>query len=303
MDSIKWRRLSVDDRELYERYYNQSHTQITDMTFHCRFAWDNIFESYIAEVDGCLLQISCGGTYTKPFALMPLGEINPEKLASFAILLRDAFTERGWSYCLRGIDEDLLPFTEKITLPHMAPTFDRDSSDYLYRADDLRLLEGKTYQKKRNHIRKFEKNYPEFTYQTVTDAIAEDCLALVASWSEAKGVSINDTDHSDYRMIERLFTNWGALRIRGGAIRNKPGGPIIAFSLGSFAKDTGFIHFEKADANYDGLYAVINWETIKHEFPDAQWINREEDMGIPGLRKSKLSYAPAKLLSKYKICF
>jgi hypothetical protein len=99
-------------------------------------------------------------------------------------------------------------------------------------------------------------------------------------------------------MIKRLFDDFDALDIYGGVIRI--GGEVAAFSLGSLGNhNRAFIHFEKANPIYDGAYPAINQMVLINEFPDAETVDREEDLGIPGLRKSKQSYYPVELLKKF----
>ncbi len=103
-------------------------------------------------------------------------------------------------------------------------------------------------------------------------------------------------------MIERIFRDWEKLDMRGGAIRI--GGKVVAFSIGSIGRpDTAYIHFEKADTDYDGLYVAQCKYVAASAFPEVKYINREEDLGIPGLRQSKGSYHPIAMVDKYKIEF
>ena len=100
--------------------------------------------------------------------------------------------------------------------------------------------------------------------------------------------------------IETVFNNWEVLQPTGGAIRmyNK----IVAFSIGEMLNDdTAIIHFEKSDPTIRGLYQVINHEFVVHAWPHTTYINREEDMGIPGLRHSKESYNPDHFVEKYDV--
>ena len=118
-------------------------------------------------------------------------------------------------------------------------------------------------------------------------------------WAAEKGIDINDASESDYYMIKRIFDNWNELSARGGAIRI--GGRIAAFSVGSAARgQVGFIHFEKADIRYDGIYAAINKLVLENEYPEVKYVNREEDLGIPGLRKAKESYYPICQINKWR---
>ena len=99
--------------------------------------------------------------------------------------------------------------------------------------------------------------------------------------------------------MRQLFREMHRLDVRGGCIRID--GKLAAFALGSELNgDTAVIHFEKADAAYDGLYAAINQMVLQNAFPDVRWVNREEDMGILGLRKAKESYGPVRQVHKYE---
>ena len=118
-------------------------------------------------------------------------------------------------------------------------------------------------------------------------------------WACEKGVDVNDEENSDYPVIENMLRHWDKLNARGGVI--KLSGKVAAFALGSFEHDTAFIHFEKADASVDRLYAAINREVLLHEFPEAVYVNREEDLGIEGLRHAKQSYYPVEMVRKNKM--
>ncbi len=143
------------------------------------------------------------------------------------------------------------------------------------------------------------RQYPDDTYHEAQAADRDEALALVKSWSDEKGIDPLNLNASDYRAIRQLYDHFAALDIRGGSIR--VGGRLVAFSLGSLLnKDTAVIHFEKADACCPGLYAAINKLVLDHAFPEAVYVNREEDMGIKGLRQAKQSYGPIRLIRKYE---
>ena len=141
--------------------------------------------------------------------------------------------------------------------------------------------------------------YPDYEYESLTSGIFDECLKLVRIWASDKGVDIADTSDSDYYMIKRIFDNWDKLDARGGAVRID--GQIVAFSIGSIGREeVGFIHFEKADIRYEGLYAAINRLVLENEFPNIRYVNREEDLGSPGLRQSKESYLPICKVKKWR---
>jgi len=177
--------------------------------------------------------------------------------------------------------------------------FDADYSDYLYAADDLRELSGKDLHGKRNHFNRFCRAHPDFAYHQASFSDRDEALALVKNWCDERKLDCLNLCLSDYRAIRQLFDDFDLLDIRGGVIRIS--GRIAAFALGSLLNDdTAVIHFEKADAAYPGIYSAINKLVLDHSFPEAKYVNREEDMGISGLRKAKQSYGPIRLIKKYE---
>ncbi|MBO4688485.1 MAG: ATP-grasp domain-containing protein, partial [Clostridiales bacterium] len=299
---IEWKHLTPESKEEYLRYYAMTDTRITDLTFHCRYAWDNVFNIEYAIIEDCLVQISDGDGYTSPFMLMPLGKLAPTKLRRIIEQVRPIFDERNWAFRICTIDENYRDMFLALPFPIEKCAYDRDSSDYLYNADSLRNLTGKRYAKKRNHLKHFLAAYPDHEYFPLEPSLFPECLDLVKSWAERKCIDLYDTTESDYLMIKRIFHAWEKLDLRGGAIRID--GKLVAFSIGSIGQpDTAHIHFEKADTDYDGLYVALCKYIASSAFPEVRYINREEDMGHLGLRQSKASYCPIEMVHKYKILY
>lgn len=296
---ISWNEISPPVRETYEQYYNKVQSRITDIVFNCRFAWDSLYHFRWTILEDCFVQASYGSAHSDPFLLMPLGDLTTEKLEKIVTAVREDFARHGLPLTIYGIGEKYLPLFEAMRIPHEAATYNDDFSDYLYDAESLRTLSGRKYAKKRNHLTHFTKAYPDFVYESINSTHFGECLELIRSWACEKGVDVNDEENSDYPVIENMLRHWDKLNTRGGVI--KLSGKVAAFALGSFERDTAFIHFEKADASVDGLYAAINREVLLHEFPEAVYVNREEDLGIEGLRHAKQSYYPVEMVRKYKM--
>lgn len=296
---VFWREDAPPSYYEYESYYHKIQSSIADLAYHCRFAWDSLYHFRWAIVQDCLIQASFGSETARPFLLMPLGELTTEKLERIIRLVREDFSARGLPLTVCGIDEAYLPLFDAMRIPHEAAAYSDDFSDYLYLAEALRTLSGRKYAKKRNHLTHFMKAYPDHVYERLTETHFEGCLELARSWSEEKRADISDPAKNDYPMIETMFTHWDRLNARGGVILLD--GRVSAFSIGSCERDTAFIHFEKADAAIDGLYTAINQMVLQHEFPEAVFVNREDDMGIEGLRHAKRSYFPIKMIRKYQM--
>lgn len=300
MNPIIFRDLTEKDKEIYEHYYRKSETELTDLTFTCRMAWNNIFNNQIAIYEDCCVLLSDGGIFTKPHILMPMGDLDGPRLDRILQAVAPIFSEHNWELKIMCIDEKKLPILSELSQFSGNPYNNEDVSDYVYDAESLRTLAGNQLHKKRNHVNKFLRLYPDYEYSSLTCADRDDCLELVKKWCESRSIPFDDPHKSDYMMIHKLFDLCGQADIRGGLIRIN--GTVCAFSLGSYGNSQcAYIHFEKADPAFDGSYTAINQFVLQNEFPEAIFVNREEDLGIPGLRRAKQSYFPIRLLKKYKI--
>lgn len=184
--------------------------------------------------------------------------------------------------------------------------------DYIYAGDDMRQLAGRKFAKKRNHISKFERKYEgRWEYRTLGYADREEILAFVGRWaqtreasaqSEAGDVDADFTAAADLAGTRAVVGNAKLMqKVRAGGIYID--GELRAFSMGGYnpTEDMAVVGVEKADPSVDGLYQLINREFVRHEFPAAAWINREDDVGLPGLRKAKLSYYPARFAKRISL--
>lgn len=174
----------------------------------------------------------------------------------------------------------------------------RDKFEYVYYSQDLASLKGKKYHSKKNHISKFSKNH-DWRYVEINPKNKDKYLNFFKKWFTLKCRKKNYCDIPEYRAIQKAIENYEFLNLSGGTIEIN--GKIVACTLGEEINDKIFlIHFEKALPEYNEAYSVINNEFAKFLSKKYEFINREEDMGIPGLRKSKLSYKPAFLVPKYE---
>lgn len=177
----------------------------------------------------------------------------------------------------------------------------RDDFEYLYLTQKLANLSGKAFHSKRNHIAAFTKQY-DWQYENINQNNLNDVLKMADEWTTQMEDSGADTQsvRVENAALKDLLPKMDALDLKGGCIRVN--GKVVAFSVGSPINDEVFdIHIEKALNQYRTAYAVINREFILNELNGYKYVNREDDMGIEGLRKAKLSYKPDILLKKYII--
>ena len=182
---------------------------------------------------------------------------------------------------------------------------DRDAFDYIYAIDDLADLKGRKYQKKRNHINRFRQNYPGYTVEPITDENTEDVVLLLQKWYADRALI---DPHGDFIMeqaaVFKALRNRKELEMEGLLLKHD--GRTLAMTLGSHLSEITFdVQFEKALDEADGAYPTINQEFAKYlraKYPKLQWLDREDDMGLEGLRKAKLSYEPHHLIEKHWAC-
>lgn len=170
--------------------------------------------------------------------------------------------------------------------------------DYVYSRESLATLKGKKLHGKRNHINKFLSKYPEYEYKKLDPSMTSDCIALYDQWMTEKDEETEESLQNEKLSVELALNNMDTLGLTGGTIYID--GKLCAFTVGErLHPHMQLIHIEKGDTNYEGIFPMINQQYVLHECEDVELINREEDMGIEGMRKAKRSYNPLKMIEKH----
>jgi hypothetical protein len=171
-----------------------------------------------------------------------------------------------------------------------------DLNDYVYETERLISLSGKKLHGKKNHVNYFEKTF-DYEYEKVTETSQiKECESLLLKWVDEKTKNINPIEGD---AMKRLFENYNNFDIRGAVIRVD--GEIVAMTFGErLTDDTVLIQVEKAREDVRGAYPMINKLFLENEWSDTTFVNREEDMGLEGLRKAKESYYPIFKMRKYQ---
>jgi len=258
------------------------------------YLWSKKYNTEIVRVGDCVCILS-GGKYR--YYVYPAGRYDVGEIID--ILAQDA-KERGIPLRFCAVeqwqhDELMERFPDRF-----ASDMCRDDCDYIYNASDLINLSGRKYHGKRNHISGFKRAFPDWQYEDITPDNALECGAMLQRWiDEYSGDNISAL-RLEKEIIETALRDYSSLGLSGGLIRVD--GNVIAFTLGErLNKGIYVVHFEKALSSYNGAYPMINHEFAARNLAQYEYINREEDLGLEGLRKSKLSYYPAVILPKYLI--
>ena len=179
---------------------------------------------------------------------------------------------------------------------------DREGCDYIYDINNLADLPGRKYQRKRNHVNRFRAAHPDCRIVPIDAALLPAVQKMLESWFENRLTpEAYDEYHLEHVALRRAFENWDALGLEGIALVENE--RVVAMTIGSPLNETTFdIHFEKALEELDGAYAVINQafaSLLREKYPHLRYLNREDDLGIPGLRQAKLSYYPDHMVVKF----
>jgi len=292
---IEFRKAAMADKSWIEELVCSAGVRGAEYNFNNIFMWDRAYGPTVARIGGRLL-IKVGGEKSTRYAFpVGTGELEPVVDA----LLEDAAL-RGGKLVLRGVTEEQVSELEALYPGEFETVFDENGSDYLYLAERLAGLSGKKLHAKRNHIHRFEEEN-DWSFEPVNEANLAECAALERLWVR-ENTAEKHMDYSDENdAIARMFTHFSELGMVGGLLRSS--GRPVAFTVGSrLSKDTFDTHYEKAYADIQGAYQMVNREfarMLRAKYPELVYINREEDMGLENLRHAKRSYYPDIFLKKH----
>lgn len=299
---MEFKEIEIIDKPLFDRYLAQYPLEISEVTFTNLFMWRKHFMFRFAEIDEHLCVIS-EFINAGPYCLPPIGNCSVNSLQSIVTCLYDYFSEKNWKLIFKKVPSVIRDNLVQVRLNGSGPTHehDRDNDDYVYSAQDLIHLKGKKYDGKRNHINKFKKTY-EYEYIPFNNKLIPEAVRIMDEWCAFKNCDCENGDNCEKIANLELLNNYDMLNCKGAFV--KVDGNFEAFTIGEMLNnDTAVIHIEKAKFTINGLYTFINQQFCEHEWQEAKYINREQDLGQEGLRKAKLSYNPVKIIDKYVISF
>ncbi len=292
--------ITIDKKELIEEYLKRRLSRNSEFSFTNLFMWRKSYDMRYVIIDDmlCIMPKHADGPRSATF---PIGFVDKDGrergIKPVIEKLTEYFEEIGEVPLIRLYDEKTVKILTESFPDRFIITEDRNSFDYVYNVEELINLPGKRFHSKKNHVNKFKKLYPDYEYCKMTPENKEECLALFDQWREGKSLEGAGLDE-EREAVRELLDNWEVLDITGGCLRVD--GKMVAFSLGErLFDDTVVIHLEHADTSYEGSFATMNREFLANEWSGYKYVNREEDMGIPGMRRAKESYRPAFMVKKY----
>ena len=294
---IEFKRLKLSQKDAYDQILLACPGRSCEYSFANMYLWGRQETVFFPDCVGFFSHFHGKSIYPYPMG-------NGDRKAVLEAVIRDA-RERGIPCRISRMTKAEAEELEAWFPGSFLIRTDRDGFDYVYAIDDLADLKGRKFQKKRNHLNRFRAEHPEAVCVPLDGEHLGPARDMVDSWFRQR---IAEDPHGEYLLeqvaISRAFQHFKALEMEGLMLLD--GGEVLAVTLGSrLSKDTIDVHFEKAREDVEGAYAAINCEFARYlrdKYPEIKFLNREDDMGLEGLRRAKLSYQPHHFEEKYWAC-
>lgn len=290
----------LSDKSWVDQALRQADYRGCEYNFTNLYVWKDAYRHELARMDGFLLAHLCGGLGCSYLYPAGSGDVRPVILA-----LKEEADRRGQPLRLVCLTPRQVGELDSLFPGKFVYEADRDGFDYLYEIDRLADLGGKKLHNKRNHISRFLDNNPSWVYEEITPESLPECLEMDKEWYRRSMIREGAAEERDLgdegRALRLAMEHYHDLGLEGGLIRVY--GEVVAFTMGDvLSSDTFDVHFEKAYGELQGAYALINrefarWVRARH--PQIKYLNREDDMGVEGLRKAKESYYPDLMVEKH----
>jgi hypothetical protein len=284
--------ITLDDKTLFDKHYEKYPPVHSDNVFTTLISWMEYSKYKYAYVDDNL--IICSEIKYQFQLRPPSGKRNKDLFDQVLKLAK----ERGSDYPIAVIDSDTKDWLLK-GYPNLEINPKREYFDYVYLAPDLADLTGSAYGKIRNRLNKFKRNF-SYSVENIVEENMNEVQEFLKRWCLWKDCESDPLLENERKAILFSMDHFFDLNLSGIAIRINDAIESIAV-FEKMNKDTAVVHYEKGSPDYDGIYKAINQETAKIIQEDFQFINRESDMDIPGLRKAKLSYKPHHMIKVFNL--
>lgn len=293
MDGLLFRPIELQDRAWMEGLLQSGRRGSLEYSFTSNFIWRKVFRLEAARLDGLFAVLS---DPDDPSYIFPAGS---GPLLPLLRALQAHSEKKGRPLRFNTVLEEDRRLLEALCPGGFAFEALPDSRDYVYDAQSLISLAGRRFSGKRNHINRFRAEHPSWRYEPLSRGNIEEAHAMSLEWCRRAGCRDSGSLSDESCAVEQAFRHFFDLSLEGGLLRAEEG--VVAFTMGEpLNEETYIIHVEKAFSDIQGAYQMINQLFAAASCGGFRYIDREDDAGDPGLRKAKLSYAPAFLVEKYR---
>jgi len=290
-----FRKITLADRSSVDEMLARYPADVSERTFGSVFTW-RLYEdrSSLSQLDGHLLiswrRERYGSIMLEPVGPSPAGVISN-------LSTSDALKVHPFN----GVYGIVEPLAVDLRTRGFAVRSLRDEWDYVYRTEDLIRLEGPKYHTQRKEMKKATSEY-ELVFEPMTEEYRQACLELEETWCDLKRCTLDKFSAAEDRALREAVANLNEIGFLGGVVLLN--GKVQALTIGErLNSSTAAVHFEKANPNIRGLYQVINQKFCEASLKDFEFVNREQDVGEPGLRRAKEGYHPHHFVEKHLLSF
>ena len=286
--------IELSDRAWITDLLKKSDFMGCEYNFSNNIAWHRLYDTTICRYKD--FYISRSMKYGMRFTF-PAGSGDYKDLI---LTLKQEAETAGCPLVIGSVTDENLGIFEELFAGQFNVSCDEADCDYIYDAEKLRTLSGKKYHQKRNHLARFYEN--NWEYSTLTEKDFDECIEFAVNSYNLNQSYDDESSVAEQFAINTFMNYYNELELKGGVIRVD--GKVQGFTIGDAINSNTFdIHIEKANAEIQGAYAAINNEFAKSATAGYDYINREEDLGLEGLRRSKRSYHPVIMLRKNTVTF
>jgi hypothetical protein len=287
--------LTLEHQPLLEALFRDLQPRVSELTFTNLFIWRDHYGFRLTRLGEVVCLFSWRENPAESCLFPPLG---PGAGAEHVRRGLGLLVEAGHDPKLCRLDQE-----QRDRLGLSAAEFDfspdRDNSDYVYRVRDLIALPADRYADKARHLHQFTRKF-RFEYRRLTPELVPACQALQDLWCDEKHCDLYSTLRAEGTAVKEVLERLGALHVTGGCLLVND--RVQAFSLGEpLNANSVVIHIEKATPELPGAFQAINQQFLEHEWAGWKFVNREQDLGEPGLRQSKTSYLPDHMVEKFVV--
>lgn len=282
---LSLKKIGLDDVRILKTYFDSYPARQCDRSAGATVMWRDYFDNKYTVIDGTLI-LSSDSRF-----VFPLGRNIENALKE----IEKHCKEKNIPMVLCTVNKSELEFLSRIYKDFTADA-DRDWFDYLYDKNSLLTLSGKKYNTPRNHINKFKKLYSDWSFEPINESNIPDLIEFTKNFTFNS--EKDESAKLELELCIEVLENYATYGMLGGVLKSAD--RIIGYSIGEIVGDTLFCHIEKADISFHGAYQMLTNQFLQMyaSGDEVKFVNREEDCGDEGLRKSKMSYHPIELIEK-----
>jgi len=293
---VEFKPLELSDRDLFQRYLGEYSFNTYEYTFLTLYIWRKMCNVSYSIIDDALI-IKKSTKNTGSYFMQPLGYTKENLKNIVAKLDEIKKSDPSFKSLFRDVE---MPFINELIDNfgyNICICEDVNNFDYIYSSKQLISLSGHRYHRKKNQYNQFIRKYNFEVRDLIDKSVINDCIDFAKEWYDSRE-NKDEQLRFELESIKDILANPEILNIKGIAVYVD--GRMAGFSIGEKAnKKMAIVHIEKGNLDYDGIYSFLNKTMVERHFKDVRLINRQEDLGIEGLRKAKMAYNPVRLEKKF----